>query len=57
MISETALYDMWFDATRRAGQPQCLYPQKDTLREFARAIWFEGFDDKVSPDSIPECPY
>ena len=57
MINDTALYDLWFDATRRAGQPQCLYPQKDTLREFARVIWFEGFDDKVSPDSIPECPY
>lgn len=42
MISDSALYDLWSDSSRRAGQPQCAYPQIDTLREFARAIWEEG---------------
>ena len=30
---------MWLAASREAGQPQCTYPQIDTLREFYQAVY------------------
>lgn len=59
IVTDEFLYERWAEATRRAGQPQILYPQAATLREFAREIWREGYDDKVTagPRKMAECPY
>lgn len=60
MIDDEDLYDRWRNATRRAEQPQFVYPNLATLREFARAMWREGFTDgqtDVPMGTLIPCPY
>ena len=60
MIDDDGLNALWMRASRRAEQPQCSYPQADTLREFARAMWREGFTDgqaEVPEGTLIPCPY
>ena len=33
-MTDEELYRLWYTASHNAGQPQCHYPQIDTLRTF-----------------------
>lgn len=60
MIDDDDLHALWRYASQRAEQPQTMYPQIDTLREFARARWREGFTDgqaDVPDGTLIPCPY
>lgn len=55
--NDNPLYELWKIASREAGQPQCTYPQLDTLRRFAQECWLEGFGAAQTEEQVVECPY
>ena len=59
-MSDEEISALWLEAFRRTNQTLCAYPQIDTLREFARAMWRQGFTAgqvDVPGGSLIPCPF
>jgi len=46
-VTDSQLYDLWYDASHSVGQPQCHYPQIDTLRKFYQRAYEHGQVDAI----------
>jgi hypothetical protein len=43
MIDDEALNRLWREASRSVGEPQCTWPQTDTLRAFYNVVYTTGY--------------
>lgn len=44
MIDDETLNRLWRDASRAVGEPQCTWPQINTLRAFYNAAYADGLN-------------